>query len=132
MIGILTMVDDHQDIRAWLEGAKWGHGRPNDPQVRPAAALAVLRRRHAADRRRSPGRAVQHVPLWFMRLTCERCGEDRMLNEAHTAQRYMLVRDIIAKMRHDGCGGRPARVELLTGIEGASSRPARKITLIED
>jgi hypothetical protein len=29
----------------------------------------------------------------------------------------------------DACGGRPTRVELLTGIEGASSRPARKIVL---
>jgi hypothetical protein len=28
-------------------------------------------------------------------------------------------------MRHDGCGGRAGRVELLTGIEGASSPPIR-------
>ena len=35
----------------------------------------------------------------------------------------MLIRDIIARMRHDGCGGRAGKVELLTGIEGASSRP---------
>ena len=45
------------------------------------------------------------------------------------AQRDVLLRDIIAKMRHDGCGGRPGKVELLTGIEGASSRPVRKIAL---
>jgi hypothetical protein len=32
-------------------------------------------------------------------------------------------------MRHDGCGGSPGRVELITGIEGASSRPVRKIAL---
>jgi hypothetical protein len=30
-----------------------------------------------------------------------------------------------------GCGGRAGRVELLTGIEGASSRPVRKIVLLE-
>jgi hypothetical protein len=30
-------------------------------------------------------------------------------------------------MRHDGCGGRKGRAELLTGIEGVSSRPVRKI-----
>jgi len=66
-------------------------------------------------------------PSWFMRITCDRCGKDRMLNEAHTAQRD--IRDIIARMRHDGCGGRAGRVELLTGIEGASSRPVRKIVL---
>jgi hypothetical protein len=70
-------------------------------------------------------------PSWFMRITCDRCGKDRMLNEAHTRQRDMLIRDMIAKMRHDGCGGRAGRVELLTGIEGASSRPVRKIVLID-
>jgi hypothetical protein len=41
----------------------------------------------------------------------------------------MLIRDIIARMRHDGCGGRAGKGELLTGIEGASSRPVRKIVL---
>jgi hypothetical protein len=40
------------------------------------------------------------------------------------------VRDILAKMRHDGCGGRAGRVELLTGIEGASSRSVRRIVLL--
>jgi hypothetical protein len=64
-----------------------------------------------------------------MRITCDRCGKDRMVNEAHTPQSDMLIRDLIAKTRHDGCGGRPGRVELLTGIEGASSRPVRKIVL---
>ena len=29
-----------------------------------------------------------------------------------------------------GCGGRAGKVELLTGIEGASSRPVRRIVLI--
>jgi hypothetical protein len=33
-------------------------------------------------------------------------------------------------MRHDGCGGRAGKVELLTGIEGASSRPVRRIVLV--
>jgi hypothetical protein len=37
---------------------------------------------------------------------------------------------ILDRMRHDGCGGRTGRVELLTGIEGASSRPVRKILLL--
>jgi hypothetical protein len=65
-----------------------------------------------------------------MRITCDRCGKDRMLNEAHMNRSYMLVRDIIDRMRHDGCGGRAGKVELLTGIEGASSRPVRRIVLV--
>jgi hypothetical protein len=45
-------------------------------------------------------------PPWFLRVTCERCGQERMFNEAHAAQhRVMPLRDIIARMRHDGCGG---------------------------
>jgi hypothetical protein len=55
-----------------------------------------------------------------------------MLNEAHSPQGDMLIRDLIAKMRHDGCGGRAGRMELLTGIEGASSRPVRCILLRAD
>jgi hypothetical protein len=43
----------------------------------------------------------------------------------------MLIRDIIARGRHDGCGGRAGKAELLTGIEGASSRPVRRIVLID-
>jgi len=67
-----------------------------------------------------------------MRVTCDRCGQERLFAEAHAArQRDMLIRDILAKMRHDGCGGRAGKVELLTGIEGVSSRPVRKIVLRE-
>ena len=53
-----------------------------------------------------------------------------MLNEAHTAQRDLPIRTILDRMRHDGCGGRAAKAELITGIEGASSRPVRKIVLV--
>jgi hypothetical protein len=33
-------------------------------------------------------------------------------------------------MHHDGCGGRVGRAELLTGIDGVSSRPVRRIVLM--
>jgi hypothetical protein len=78
------------------------------------------------------GEPFRAFPSWFMRITCDRCGKDRMLNETHTPQRDKLIRDIIARARHDGCGGKPGRVELLTGIEGASSRPVRKIVVHRD
>ena len=41
----------------------------------------------------------------------------------------MQLRDIVERMRHDGCGGRAGRVELMTGIDGVTSRPVRKIVL---
>jgi hypothetical protein len=68
-------------------------------------------------------------PSWFMQITCDRCGKDRMLSEIYTPQRDMLIREIIKLMRHAGCGGRASKVELVSGIEGVSSRPVRRIVL---
>jgi hypothetical protein len=45
-----------------------------------------------------------------------------MIAETHMAQGEMLIRDIIDRMRHDGCGGRAGKVELLTSIEGDARR----------
>jgi hypothetical protein len=68
-------------------------------------------------------------PSWFMRVTCDRCSKDRMFSEARAALGDMLIRDILKRMRHDGCGGRTGRVELLIALAGAASRPVRKIVL---
>jgi hypothetical protein len=51
-----------------------------------------------------------------------------MLSETHAPRSDLPLREIIARMRHDGCGGRAGKVELLTGIDGAS-RPVRRIVL---
>ena len=64
-------------------------------------------------------------------IECDRCGKVQMVNEVHFARPNMPIRDILAKMRHDGCGGRAGKAELLTGIEGVSSRPVRRIVLRE-
>jgi hypothetical protein len=42
----------------------------------------------------------------------------------------MVLRVLISRMRHEGCGGKAGKVELLTGIEGTSSRPVRRIVLM--
>jgi hypothetical protein len=79
------------------------------------------------------GEPFAAFPSWFLRIECDRCGKERMLNEAHAsdAQRYMLLRDLLARARHEGCGGRAAaKVELLTGTEAASSGPVRRMVLI--
>jgi hypothetical protein len=68
-------------------------------------------------------------PSWFLRIECDRCGKVQMVSEAHMKRGAMPIRDIIARIRHDGCGGLAAKAEPLTGIEGASSRPVRKIVL---
>ena len=65
-----------------------------------------------------------------MRITCDRCGKVQRVNESHAGWRHGTLRTMLAKMRHDGCGGIAAKAELLTGIEGVSARPVRKIVLI--
>jgi hypothetical protein len=70
---------------------------------------------------------------WLLRIECERCQRERYLAETHmTLEGFgdQRIGDLLARMRHDGCGGRPAFVELLTGIPGAS-RPVRRVVLIE-
>jgi hypothetical protein len=70
-------------------------------------------------------------PDWFLHIVCERCGETRIvLNEGRTPwPSSMPLVYILRRMQHAGCGGEPSRVELLSGIEGASSRPVRRIVL---
>jgi hypothetical protein len=68
-------------------------------------------------------------PSWFLRITCARCGQERMVNQVHAAQSDLPIRAILDKMRHDGCGGRAGKAELITGIEGVSSRPVHRIVL---
>ena len=55
----------------------------------------------------------------------------QMVNEVHAKWRDRTLRDSLAKMRHDGCGGLAAKAELLTGVEGVSSRPVRRVALLE-
>ena len=71
-------------------------------------------------------------PSWFLRITCDRCGKVIMHNEVHMSdrQRGIVLRVLLSRMRHDGCGDRAGRAELLTGIDGVSSRPVRRIRLI--
>jgi hypothetical protein len=54
-----------------------------------------------------------------------------MLNEAHVTpgQRAMPLRVFLVRARHEGCGGQALTAELLTGSEGVSSRPVRRIVL---
>src|SRR6516225_3612532 len=69
-------------------------------------------------------------PSWFLRIECDRCGTNRKLNEAHVseAQRRMLLRDLLVRARHEGCGGRAAKAELRPAAArcGASCCGARE------
>jgi hypothetical protein len=49
-----------------------------------------------------------------------------LLTPAEALDEPMPIRDILARMRHDGCGGLAGKAELLSDIEGVSSRPVRR------
>ena len=68
-------------------------------------------------------------PSWFLRVTCERCGRERMVNQVHAMQSDLPLRDILDRIRHDGCGGRAGKAELVTDIGGISSHSVRRIVL---
>jgi len=50
-----------------------------------------------------------------------------ILPGAFRAAQHARSATILDRMRHDGCGGRAGKAEMLTGIEGTSSRPVRQI-----
>ena len=70
-------------------------------------------------------------PSWFLRIECDRCGKVQMVNQVHSAQAHMAIRTILDRMRHERCGGRAGKAELVSGIEGVSSSPVRRIVLRE-
>jgi hypothetical protein len=109
-------------------GVNWSAGPP--ARIRDAASW----RSHGDDPLPSGREALDEpfaaFPSWFMGIECDPCGKDRMVNETHAPWRDRTLSDIFGRMRHDGCGGIAGKAELLTGIEGATSRPVRKIILI--
>jgi hypothetical protein len=94
------------------------HWRPygNDPLPLPADAL---------------DEPFNAFPSWFLRIECDRCGKVQMINQVHSPRPNMKLRTILDRMRHDGCGGRAGKAELVNGVEGVSSRPVRRIVLRE-
>jgi hypothetical protein len=104
-----------------LPTSPWRHWRSYGTESLPTAAEVLQK----------PLRAF---PSWFLRIECDRCGKVIMHNEVHLTkhQRGMVLRMLLSRMRHEGCGGRAARAELLTGVEGVSSRPVRRIVLLGD
>jgi hypothetical protein len=86
----------------------------NDPLPSPAEAL---------------DEPFNAFPSWFLRVTCDRCGKERMIAQVHAPWSDRTLRDILRRARHDGCGGLAGKAELITGVEGASSKPVRRIVL---
>jgi hypothetical protein len=79
------------------------------------------------------GEQFRAFPSWFLRIECDRCGRVQVISEVHATngQRNMPLLDLLSLSRHRGCGGRAARVELVTGVERVSCRPVRRIVLRE-
>ena len=74
---------------------------------------------------------MRAFPSWILRTECDRCGKVVMRHASRMTdrQRAPALQVLLSRMRHDGCGVRAGKAELLTGIEGVGSRPVRKIVL---
>ena len=70
-------------------------------------------------------------PSWFLRMECERCGAVRHTSQVHMPAIWQdaAVREVVLRLLHEGCGGAPKVVELVTTIEG-SGRKARRVRLM--
>jgi hypothetical protein len=86
--------------------------------------LSVLRHCSAALPRRGYGRVAAILPLVVPPLRMR-----TVWPRGYAAETHMMIAglgdrrigDLLARMRHDRCGGRPEFVELITGIPGAST-----------
>jgi hypothetical protein len=88
--------------------------------------VALLRRAEALA---SPLRAFAS---WYLRMECAACRQERYLNETHltiAGHGDRRVGDPIGRLKHEGCGGKPKLVELITGIPGSAAW-RRRIVLI--
>src|SRR5262249_5951174 len=89
----------------------------DDDHPRGTAHLATLRQLSAATPEEALSASLASFPSWLLRIECARCGKVRMLSEAHATdgQRHMRLRALLARGRHEGCGGQAATAALLTG-----------------
>ena len=117
----VTTQSDHPELRAWLSARNGArsvamtarpvpkrHWRCDGDVPLPTGAEAL-------------DEPFSAFPSWFLRIECDRCGKLQMVNQAHMRWDNLPIRDIIARMRHDGCDGRAGRVE----HRGRERRPGR-------
>jgi len=95
---------------------KLGGVHPAAEQVQHPPALMQHWRSYGTDPLPSPAEAIQQplsaFPSWYLRITCDRCGKDRIVSETHAPWRGRTLFDILHRMRHDGCGGLAGKAEL--------------------
>ena len=71
------------------------------------------------DRATALASPLRAFPSWYLRMECATCGRERYLNETHltiAGHGDRRVGDLIGRLTHEGCGGKPKPVELITGF----------------
>jgi hypothetical protein len=54
----------------------------------------------------APAEPFDAFPSWFLRIECDRCGKVQWINQVHMSRSDQPLRVILARMRHEHCGGR--------------------------
>jgi hypothetical protein len=84
------------------------------------------------DRAAALASPLRAFPSWYLRMECAACGREKYLAETHltiAGHGDRRVGDLIRRLKHEGCGGKPKLVELITGIPGSSAWQ-RRIVLV--
>jgi hypothetical protein len=60
-------------------------------------------------------------------MECAVCGRERYTNQVHMPSVWQdaMLQQIVERMHHEGCGGRPKLVELVTNVAGGRRRSLR-------
>jgi hypothetical protein len=85
-----------------------------------------------SDRATALASPLRAFPSWYLRMECATCGRERYLNETHltiAGHGDRRVGDLIGRLTHEGCGGKPKHVELITGIPGSHAWQRRIVLL---
>jgi hypothetical protein len=75
------------------------------------------------------GEPFAAFPSWFLRIECDRCHKVQWINQVHLSGSDQPLRIILARMRHERCGGQAEKAELVTATDAASSGSVRRIVL---
>jgi hypothetical protein len=81
------------DLRSCWPSCGGSDGCNYEAQHHVPAALVQPRQRPGAD---ALGEPFSACPSWFLRVECDRCGKEQMVNQARMRWDNTPIRDIIA------------------------------------
>ena len=118
-LAAMTQNASHQPIERSHPAGAVAKSDHEPPPTATAGAMAT----GLPDRATALAAPLRAFPSWHIRIECATCGRERCLDETNltiAGHGDRRVGDLIRRLKHEGCGGRPKLVELITGIPGGA------------